>query len=83
MVWATRPGGKTVPLDPAAVTFIVTEKEGKIQASTLSEFQNYVKKIVLTDGREIEPSAIMAICVTHFATCPAANHFSASKKFKG
>jgi len=80
VVWAFRPNGAKVPLDPNAVCFVVTRRDGSPFATTFKEFKEKVVGIQVKgeDGQiTTHPTeSILGMMVTHFATCPKAREFS-------
>lgn len=80
IVWACRPNGSKVPLDPVAVCFVVTRRNGEPFATTFKEFREKVVAINVkgADGQiATHPiESLLGMMVTHFATCPKARDFS-------
>lgn len=73
-----------VPLNTRNDCFLVVYKgspeKPELWAMSGLELLEKVDKIILKSGREIEGSQLVGLFSSHFATCPAAAHFSRKNK---
>lgn len=71
--------GKSGPVDPAAVVWVVhrpTEDGAPPRAVTAGKFIESIEGVILKDGTLISPDDLLGFFVSHFATCPDAPRFS-------
>lgn len=71
IVWGRTVEGKTIPLDPAAPVYQLSE--------TANGPNGEVLYVALMDS-EARRTVGVGVMVSHFSTCPAADRFSASRR---
>jgi hypothetical protein len=87
VLWANRPNGRLVPLDPARpVFFVILRKDmsgvPRQHGMTWKEFCGQVSALRLRDGREVLVERILAVAPSHFETCRQAAGLSRKGKMK-
>lgn len=71
--------GKEGPVDLRPTIYVYGNAGGRLEGWTFPKFIEHIESVLLKDGRIIPAEGLHA-SISHFQTCPAAQHFSGRNK---